>query len=60
MQSSQVNKSDPFLIIYNHRKPPIPANHPREHKRQHKDYSTLPHSIIMTRKMAAEQERKQF
>jgi hypothetical protein len=60
MQSSQEFVSDPFLIIHNHRKQFQAGNHPREHKRQPKDYSSLPHSIIMTRKMVAEQELRQL
>jgi hypothetical protein len=49
---------DPFIILYNFRRPGTPANPPKIHKRHHKDYSTLPHSIIMTRKMQAELEHK--
>ena len=47
---------DPFTILYNHRKSSKLQNLSKTARRRHHDYSTLPHSIIITRRMAARLE----
>ena len=56
MNPPKSTKEDPFIIIHNHRRSAAHSQHSKEHKRHQKDYSNLPHSIIMTRKMQARKE----
>ena len=56
MNPPKITNEDPFIILYNQRKPAGHSHHSKEPKRHHKDYSNLPHSIIMTRKMQAKKE----
>ena len=60
MQSESNQEMDPFIIVRNYRKVAkghYESGHPKRH---HRDYSTLPHSIIITRRMAADIEHKKL
>lgn len=54
MKRESKQEMDPFIIIRNYRKIAKGHNEPGHPKRHHRDYSTLPHSIIITRRMAAD------